>query len=105
MVHAMKLSPNLRKKDKKTIEDESAAGLQFLEGNPDASAEEYEAKQKEIEAKFNPIMQKIYQQSAPTGPTEDMRGDPGAAYAAPEEVLHVVCHGCDLMTVNLYSMS
>jgi len=47
--------------DKKTIEDESAAGLQFLEGNPDASAEEYEAKQKEIEAKFSPIMQKVYQ--------------------------------------------
>jgi len=47
--------------DKKLIEDEAAATLQFLEGNPDASAEEYEAKQKEVEAKFSPIMQKVYQ--------------------------------------------
>merc|ERR1712110_353093 len=56
-----KLKDKFEEADKTTIEDASKEGLQFLESNPDASAEEYEAKQKEIEAKFNPIMQKVYQ--------------------------------------------
>ena len=42
--------------DEKVIEDCSKEGLQYLESNPDASAEDYEAKQKELEAKFSPIM-------------------------------------------------
>jgi len=68
-------------KDKFSEEEKSAVegivneGLQFLESNTEADSAEYEAKQKEIEAKFNPIMQKIYQQEAPTGPTDDMRGN------------------------------
>jgi len=33
-----------------------------------------------MEAKFNPVMQKIYQQGAPTGPTDTgMRGEAPAA--------------------------
>merc|ERR1712107_803266 len=72
--------------EKQSIDEIVREGLQFLESNTDAEAAEYEAKQKAIEAKFNPIMQKIYQQGAPTGPADDMRGDPGAAHAAPEEV-------------------
>jgi len=60
--------------DKTTVDDIAKEGLQFLESNPDAEATEFEAKQKELEAKFNPIMQKIYQQGAPTG-AEEMRGD------------------------------
>merc|ERR1712174_51981 len=54
-----KLKDKFEEADKTTIEDAAKEGLQFLESNPDASAEEYEAKQKEIEAKFNPIMQKV----------------------------------------------
>merc|ERR1712209_240210 len=56
-----KLKDKFSDEDKKTIEDTSAEGLQYLESNQDASAEEYEAKQKELEAKFNPIMMKVYQ--------------------------------------------
>merc|ERR1711997_997002 len=56
-----KLKDKFSDEDKKTIEDTSAEGLQFLESNQDASAEEYEAKQKELEAKYNPIMMKVYQ--------------------------------------------
>merc|ERR1712007_256606 len=56
-----KLADEFEEADKTTIEDAAKEGLQFLESNPDASAEEYEAKQKEIEAKFSPIMQKVYQ--------------------------------------------
>ena len=59
--------------EKQAVEGIVNEGLQFLESNTDADSAEYEAKQKEIEAKFNPIMQKIYQQEAPTGPTDDMR--------------------------------
>jgi len=69
--------------DKKTVEDVANEGLQFLESNPDAEAAEYEAKQKELEAKFNPIMQKIYQQGAPGG-AEAMRGGAQPSGAAQE---------------------
>jgi len=31
-----------------------------MEANPNAEAEEIEAKQKELEAKYNPIMMRIY---------------------------------------------
>merc|ERR1712146_384740 len=56
-----KLKDKFSDEDKKTIEDCSAEGLQWLEGNQEASAEELEAKQKELEGKFNPIMMKVYQ--------------------------------------------
>jgi len=56
-----KLKDKFSDEDKKTIEDTSAEGLQWLEGNMEASAEEFEAKQKELEGKFNPIMMKVYQ--------------------------------------------
>jgi len=35
--------------------------LQWLEANPNAETEEYEAKQKEVEGKFQPIIMRIYQ--------------------------------------------
>jgi len=56
-----KVKDKFTDEDKTVVEDTSKEGLQFLESNPDASAEEYEAKQKELEAKFNPIMMRIYQ--------------------------------------------
>jgi len=70
-----KLKDKFSDEEKRAVEDIVNDGLQFLEGNTDADSADYEAKQKEIEAKFNPIMQKIYQQEAPTGPSDDMRGD------------------------------
>ena len=39
-----KLNDKFSDEDKKTIEDTSAEGLQWLEGNQEASAEEMEAK-------------------------------------------------------------
>merc|ERR1711944_90019 len=66
-----KLSDKLTAENKQTIDDIAKEGLQFLESNPEAEAAEIEAKQKDLEAKFNPIMQRIYQQSvAPTGPSD-----------------------------------
>merc|ERR1711997_59294 len=71
-----KLKDKFSDEDKKTIEETSAEGLQYLESNQDAAAEEYEAKQKELEAKFNPIMMKVYQATggAPGGMPGGMGG-------------------------------
>jgi molecular chaperone DnaK (HSP70) len=55
------MSTKFSDEDKQTIDDLVKEGLQFLESNPDAEAADCEAKQKELEAKFNPIMQKVYQ--------------------------------------------
>jgi len=63
--------------DKKVIQDTSAEGLQWLEGNHTADAEVIEGKQKELEAKFNPIIQRVYQASggAPQGEGPPASGD------------------------------
>ena len=76
-----KLKDKFSDEDKKTIEDCSAEGLQWLEGNQEASAEELEAKQKELEGKFNPIMMKVYQ--AAGGAPGGMGGMPGAGGMPP----------------------
>lgn len=65
--------------DKKSVEETTAETLKWLEGNPNAEAEEYEKKIKELEAKFHPIMTKIYQAGgAPPG-----AGGPGGFPGAP----------------------
>merc|ERR1712157_406814 len=77
-----KMADKFTADDKQAVEDLCKEGVQYLESNPDA-----EAKQKEIEAKFNPIMQRIYQSAgAPNGPTaeSDARGQTNFQGAAPE---------------------
>jgi len=71
--------------DKKVIQETSAEGLQWLEGNQDADAEVIQGKQKELEAKFNPIMMRVYQQTgaAPGGMPGGMPGAPGGGAGAP----------------------
>merc|ERR1719335_1232596 len=56
-----KLKDKFTEDDKKQIEELSKDTLQWLESNPEASTEEYEAKQKEVEGKFQPIIMRIYQ--------------------------------------------
>ena len=57
-----KIKDKISDEDKTTIEDISKEGLQYLESvGETASADELNAKQKELEAKFNPIMMKVYQ--------------------------------------------
>ena len=53
-----KLREHFTEEDKKTIEETCNDGLQFLESDPDTEA--MEAKKKEFEAKFNPIMTRVY---------------------------------------------
>jgi len=46
--------------EKTTVEKAVEDAIKWVEGNQTAHAEEYEAKQKELEAIFNPIISKIY---------------------------------------------
>jgi L1 cell adhesion molecule like protein len=62
--------------DKKVIEESSNEGLQWLEANGDADADAIEGKKKEIEAKFSPIMQRVY---GAAGGMPGMDGMPGGA--------------------------
>ena len=45
-------------------------GIKWLDENQNASTEEYDAKQKEIEAKTNPLMMKLYGNQAQGMPEE-----------------------------------
>ena len=76
-----KLKDKFSEDEKKQIEGKVDEVLKWLNDNPAASKEEYEAKLKEIEAVFNPIMQKIYQQAggAPGGMPNFGGAQPGAA--------------------------
>ena len=71
-----KLKDVFTEDEKKTIEETSKEGLQWLEGNQDADADAIEGKQKELEAKFNPIMMRVYQQTGGAG-MPGMGGMPG----------------------------
>merc|ERR1712146_332619 len=75
-----KLKDAFTDEDKATIEECSKDGLQWLEANPEADADAMEGKRKEIEAKFNPIMQRVYQAAggaAGAGGMPGMGGMPG----------------------------
>ena len=62
-----KLKTVFTEDDKKLIEEVSKEGLQWLEANPMAEPEEIEKRQKEAEAKYNPIMMRVYQATGGAG--------------------------------------
>jgi len=75
-----KLKEKFTEEDKKTIEEGSKEALQWMESNPNAEADEIEAKQKELEGKFNPIMMKVYQEAGGAPGAGGMPGGfPGGA--------------------------
>ena len=86
-----KLKNHFTEEDKKTIEETANEGLQWLDGNSEAEAEAFEAKQKELEAKFNPIMMRVYQAAggAAQGGMPDMGAGaaPGGASPAPDATM------------------
>jgi len=73
-----KLQDKFEGDDKQKIETAIQDTLDWLERNQMAEAEEFEAKQKEVEAVTNPIMMKVYQ-SAGGGGMPDMGGMGGAS--------------------------
>lgn len=75
--------PNLKEKfeaeDKTKIEDAVKEALDWLDKNQLAEKEEFDAKQKEVEAIANPIMMKVYQAGGAGGmPGGGEAGMPGA---------------------------
>lgn len=56
-----KVKDKISEEDKKTIQDKCQETIKWLEENPNASKDEYEAKQKEIEKICSPIVAKLYQ--------------------------------------------
>jgi len=62
-----KLKEAFTDEDKKTIEDLSKEGIQWLEANPEADSDAMKGKQKSLEEKFNPIMMRVYQKTGGAG--------------------------------------
>ena len=67
-----KLSPE----DKKELQDTVDETLDWMDENPEADKEDYDAKQKEVENISNPIMRNMHAGGAADG-DEDMMGDFG----------------------------
>jgi len=76
-----KIKEKFTEDDKKLITDSVQEAQQWLDAHHEAEAEEYDAKLKELEGKFNPIMMRIYQSTggAPGGMPDmgGMGGMPG----------------------------
>ena len=56
--------------DRKTIVDKCNEVVSWLDSNPDASKEEYEKRQKELEGICNPVITKLYQSAGGAPPPE-----------------------------------
>jgi len=77
-----KLKDKLAETDKKTIQDKCADTIKWLDANQLADKEEFEAKQKELEAVCNPIITKLYQSAGGMpGGFPGAGGPPGAGGA------------------------
>merc|ERR1712025_1061007 len=70
------LADKVSAEDKQELTDAIDEVLDWLEENPEAEKEDYDEKQKEIEAISNPIMRQMYAGGAGGGEEEDM-GDFG----------------------------
>jgi len=77
-----KLKDKLSEEDKKVIQDKCNDVIKWLDANQLAETEEYEHKQKELEAVCNPIVTKLYQGMG-GAPGAGMPGFPGAPGGAP----------------------
>ena len=78
-----KLKEAFTDEDKTTIQSTVDEGLQWLEGNQEAEADVIEGKKKELEAKFNPIMMRVYQATGGAG-MPGMGGMPGGPGGMPD---------------------
>merc|ERR1712146_727919 len=83
-----KLKQAFTDEDKITIESTANENLQWPDGNQDAEADVIEGKRKESEAKFNPIMTRVYQAAgnAEMPDAEMKRQNGGAPKSAASDV-------------------
>jgi len=78
-----KLAGKLDAAEKATLESATDEAIKWLDANQEASKEEYEGRQKDLEKVANPIMMKLYQGEGGM-PAGGMPGGFGAGGAAPE---------------------
>eukprot|EP00999_Lentomonas_sp_LEN2_P000194 NODE_118_length_2230_cov_150.488350_g95_i0.p1 GENE.NODE_118_length_2230_cov_150.488350_g95_i0~~NODE_118_length_2230_cov_150.488350_g95_i0.p1 ORF type:complete len:654 (-),score=252.39 NODE_118_length_2230_cov_150.488350_g95_i0:179-2140(-) len=77
-VNDEKVADKLDASDKQTVTDAVDEALRWLEGNQEASKEEFEDRQKELEGKCSPIFTKMYQGAGGEGAdASGMGGMPG----------------------------
>merc|ERR1712207_17962 len=74
-----KMADKLAADDKKKIQDKCDEAIKWLDANQLAEVEEFQDKQKEVEAVCNPIITKLYQSAGGAG-MPDMGGMPGAGW-------------------------
>jgi L1 cell adhesion molecule like protein len=74
-------SPAILDEVKEELDPIIEEGLKWLEENDKQETDVYKEKQKELEAKVNPLMQKLYSQGMPQ-PSEDTPEDAGGAASA-----------------------
>jgi len=72
-----KIKDKFSSDEKTKIEKEVEEAIKWIESNPNAHAEEYDSKQKNLEGIFNPIISKIYQSMGGAPGGEGMPGMPG----------------------------
>jgi L1 cell adhesion molecule like protein len=78
-----KIKEKINAEDRQKIEQLVEDSLKWIEGGHDFPAEEFEKKQKEIEAIYNPIITKIYQEQAAEGQQRGPGGEmPGRGQGA-----------------------
>eukprot|EP00178_Gracilaria_changii_P024161 TRINITY_DN728_c0_g1_i1.p2 TRINITY_DN728_c0_g1~~TRINITY_DN728_c0_g1_i1.p2 ORF type:complete len:657 (+),score=147.09 TRINITY_DN728_c0_g1_i1:8110-10080(+) len=78
-----KVKDKISEEDKKAIEDKVAEVLKWMEDNENAEKEEYDEKQKSIEAIATPIITKMYQSGDGAGAMPNMGGMGGMGGGAP----------------------
>ena len=71
-----KMADKISEDDKKKITDKCDDAIKWLDANQLAEVEEFQEKQKEVEAVCNPIITKLYQSAGGAG-MPDMGGMPG----------------------------
>merc|ERR1719410_3311695 len=70
------MADKISEDDKKKITDKCDDAIKWLDANQLAEVEEFQEKQKEVEAVCNPIITKLYQSAGGAG-MPDMGGMPG----------------------------
>ncbi|KAJ3179533.1 70-kilodalton heat shock protein [Gaertneriomyces sp. JEL0708] len=83
-----KISGKLDAKDKEELHHDVEEAIKWLDHNLEASTDEYNSRQKELESKVNPIMMKMYGAGGGTAPGGFPQGAPPEAAGGPtvEEV-------------------
>ena len=80
-----KLKDKFTDEDKTSVENKIKEIQEWYDEHLEAEKEEFESKQKELESVFSPIMMRVYQETAPTGDSDEMKAQREEAEKPDEE--------------------